>query len=249
MNRKTKDLILIYICFALFAASLIIWGITLKSRKDKMAQPQEVIQEQQAEVPIVYDRPMENPAAQVEAIQQLPEFPSGDEFAAAASFLNAYGYDAMIEDLIPCMNYSEDNFVEAYVGDATTNTGYCFSGSLVICMNNYLAPQNTPLRTINQSGISWEDFKNYINSGQPMIVWFTNDYNLPRFTDITCNNYYTMYENAHCVVVYGIENGIVAFADSLNENNGGKVGIPEDEFRQIWEACGSQCIGTFCVNR
>ena len=248
MKRKTKDLILIYICFALFAVGLVIWGITLKSCKDQMTQPQEVVQKQQAEVPIVYDRPMENPAARVEAIQQLPEFPSGDEFAAAASFLNAYGYDATIENLIPCMNYSEDNFIEAYVGDATTDTGYCFAGSLVICMNNYLVPHKASVRTVNKSGISWEGFKNYINSGQPMIVWFTNDYNSPRFTDITYNNYFTMYENAHCEVVYGIENGIVAFADSLNENNGGKVGIPEDEFRQIWEACGSQCIGVYYPN-
>lgn len=249
MNRKIKDLILIYICFTLYAVALTMWSITLKSCNDQTSQPQEVVQEQQVEVPIVYDRPMENHIAQVEAVQQLPEFPSGDEFAAAASFLNAYGYDAMIKDLIPCMNYSEDNFVEAYVGDATTDTGYCFAGSLVICMNNYLVPQNTAIRTVNKSGISWEEFKSYINSGQPMIVWFTNDYNFPRFIDITYNNYSTMYENAHCVVVSGIENGIVAFADSLNENNGGKVGIPEDEFRQIWEACGSQCIGTYYVNR
>ena len=249
MKRKTKDLILIYICFALFAVGLVIWGITLKSCKDQMTQPQEAAQEQQAEIPIVYDKPMENPVARVEAVQQLPEFPSGDEFAAATSFLNAYGYDATIEDLIPCMNYSEDNFIEAYVGDATTDTGYCFAGSLVICMNNYLVPQKASVRTVNKSGISWEGFNNYINSGQPMIVWFTNDYNSPRFTDITYNNYFTMYENAHCVVVYGIENGIVAFADSLNENNGGKVGIPEDEFRQIWEACGSQCIGIYSVDR
>lgn len=248
MKRKTKDLILIYICFALFAVGLVIWGITLKSCKYQMTQPQEVVQKQQAEVPIIYDRPMENPAARVEAVQQLPKFPSGDEFAAAASFLNAYGYDATIEDLIPCMNYSEDNFIEAYVGDATTDTGYCFAGSLVICMNNYLVPQKASVRTVNKSGISWEGFKNYINSGQPMIVWFTNDYNSPCFTDITYNNYFTMCENAHCVVVYGIENGIVAFADSLNENNGGKVGIPEDEFRQIWEACGSQCIGVYYPN-
>lgn len=249
MERKTKDSIFIYVCSILFAIVLAIWSVTLKSCKDQMTQPQEVAQEQQAKVPIIYDRPTENPVAQVEAVQQLPEFPSGDEFAAAASFLNAYGYDAMIEDLIPCMNYSEDNFVEAYVGDATTDTGYCFAGSLVICMNNYLVPQKASVRTVNKSGISWEEFKNYINLGQPMIVWFTNDYNFPRFTDITCNNYYTMYENAHCVVVYGIENGIVAFVDSLNEDNDGKVGIPEDEFRQIWEACGSQCIGTFSVNR
>lgn len=248
MKRKTKNLILIYICFALFAVALIIWGITLKSYNNQISQLQDVGQKQQTKIPIVYDRPMENHIAQAEVVQQLPEFPSGDEFAAAANFLNAYGYDTIIEDLIPHMNYSEDNFVKAYVGDATTNTGYCFAGSLVICVNNYLVSQKASVRTINKSGIFWEEFKSYINSGQPMIVWFTNDYNSPRFTDITYNNYYTMYENAHCVVVYGIENGMVEFVDSLNENNGGKICIPEDEFRQIWQACGSQCIGVYYPN-
>lgn len=245
MKRRTKDLIWIYIGFALFAVIIMIFCVTLHSCKEQVSQPQE----SETEVSIVYDTPIENPATYVEAVKQLPKYPSGDEFAAAASFLNAYGYDATIEDLISCMNYSEDNFVEAYVGDATTDTGYCFAGSLVICMNNYLVPQKASFRTVNKTSFSWEEFKHYINSGQPMIVWFTSDYNYPRFTDITCNSYFTMYENAHCVVVYGIENGIVAFADSLNEDNGGKVGIPEDEFRQIWEACGSQCIGIYSVDR
>ena len=248
MKRKTKDLILIYICFALFAASLIIWGITLKSCKDQMTQPQNVAQEQQAEVPIVYDRPMENPAARVEAVQQLPEFPSGDEFAAAASFLNAYGYDVNIYSLLDTMNYDEENFVLCYVGDARTDTGYCFAGSLVVCMNNYLAQNDAAIHTQNFTGITFEELKEYVNSGNPLIVWFTKDYQLPRYTGQVYNDYFQMYENAHCVVVYDVSNGIVSFADSLVEENNGKTGMAEDEFRQIWEACGSQCIGVYYPN-
>lgn len=248
MKRKTKDLILIYICFALFAACLIIWGITLKSCKDQMIQPQKVVQEQQAEVPIVYDRPMENPAARVEAVQQLPEFPSGDEFAAAASFLNAYGYDANIYSLLDTMNYDEENFVLCYVGDARTDTGYCFAGSLVVCMNNYLAHNDAAIHTQNFTGMTFEELKEYVNSGNPLIVWFTNDYQLPRYNGQVYNDHFQMYENAHCVVVYDVSNGVVSFADSLVEENNGKTGMAEDEFRQIWEACGSQCIGVYYPN-
>lgn len=248
MKRKTKDLILIYICFALFAAGLIIWGITLKSCKDQMAQPQEVVQEQQAEVPIVYDRPIENPAARVEAVQQLPEFPSGDEFAAAASFLNAYGYDVNIYSLLDTMNYNEENFVLCYVGDARTDTGYCFAGSLVVCMNNYLAQNDAAIHTQNFTGITFEELKEYVSSGNPLIVWFTEDYQLPRYTGQVYNDYFQMYENAHCVVIYDVSNGVVSFADSLVEENNGKTGIAEDKFRQIWEACGSQAIGVYYPN-
>lgn len=245
MNRKTKDLILIYICFVLFVASLLIWGTTLKSYKDQMTQPQKVVQEQQAEVPIVYDRPMEHPAARVEAVQQLPEFPSGDEFAAAASFLNAYGYDVYIYSLLDTMNYNEEDFVLCYVGDARTDTGYCFAGSLVICMNNYLAQNDAAFHTQNFTGITFEELKEHVSSGNPFIVWFTEDYQLPRYTGQVYNDYFQMYENAHCVVVYDVSNGVISFADSLVEENNGKTRIAEDEFRQIWEACGSQAIGIY----
>ena len=248
MNRKTKDLILIYICFALFAACLIIWGITLKSYKDQMAQPQKVVQEQQAEVPIVYDRPMENPAARVETVQQLPEFPSGDEFAAAASCLNAYGYDVDIYSLLDTMNYNEEDFGLCYVGDARTDTGYCFAGALVVCMNNCLAHNDAAIHTQNFTGMTFEELKEYVSSGKPLIVWFTNDYQLPRFNGQVYNDHFQMYENAHCVVVYDVSNDVVSFADSLVEENNGKTGIAEDEFRQIWEACGSQAIGVYYPN-
>lgn len=248
MKRKTKDLILIYTCFALFAAGSIIWGITLKSCTGQMAQPQKVVQEQQAEVPIVYDRPMENPAARVEAVQQLPEFPSGDEFAAAASFLNAYGYDVDIYSLLDTMNYNEEDFVLCYVGDARTDIGYCFAGSLVICVNNYLAQNDAAFHTQNFTGITFEELKEYVSSGNPLIVWFTNDYQLPQYNGQVYNDHFQMYENAHCVVVYDVSNGVVSFADSLVEENNGKTGMAEDEFRQIWEACGSQAIGVYYPN-
>lgn len=244
MKYRTKDLIWIYIGFALFAVIIMIFCLTFYSCKEQISQPQK----QQEEIPVVYDTPIEDPASYVETVEQLPEYPSGDEFAAAASFLNAYGCKITIEDLIKCMNYSEDNFVEAYVGDAMTDTGYCFAGSLVICMNNYLAPNNAVIRTQNFTGITFEELKEYVSSGNPLIVWFTEDYQLPRFNGQIYNDHFQMYENAHCVVVYDVSNGVISFADSLVEENNGKTGMAEDEFRQIWEACGSQCIGIYYPN-
>ena len=89
MKRRTKDLIWVYIGFALFAVMITFFCITLHSCKEQISQPQESTQEQQEEIPIVYDTPIEDPATYVKAIEQLPEYPSGDEFAAAAIFLNA----------------------------------------------------------------------------------------------------------------------------------------------------------------
>lgn len=241
MQRKTKDLILIYICFTVFAIMLIFFTATLYG-----CHPQEDIQEQQMEIPVIYDSPIENPASHVEVVEQLPDFPSGDEFAAAASFISSYGYDTNIIDLLDHMNYDEENFIECYVGDARTDTGYCFAPALVICMNNYLATDiDTNLRTQNFSGIDFGTFKDYIVDGKPMIVWYTIDGEMPQFEDELYNNYFRRYSSAQVIVVCGIQNGIVAAIDSIN----GTIEIPEDEFRQVWEACGSQCIGTYYINR
>ena len=142
------------------------------------------------------------------------------------------------------MNYSDTNFVEAYVGDARTDYGYCMTPALVICMNNYLADIDGQIRTQNMDGMSIEAIGDYLNSNHPMIVWYTNDHEQPRYTGATYNNVFRVYENAEVLVIYGIQDGVVAAMDP----NDGAIEIPVDEFESIWQACGSQAIGVYYVN-
>lgn len=244
MKQRTKDLVWIYMVFALFAIVMLLWSVSLKSCKDQINQPQEAVQEQQEETPTIYDTSITNPAGNVKVVEQLPEFPSGCEFAAAVSFLNAYGYDVNISSLLNYMNYSDDNYIECYVGDARADYGYCYAPALVICMNNYLFNHNAAIGTQNFTGITYKAFKEYISSNQPMIVWYTSDGEMPQYYGELYNNHFQMYSNEHVIVVYEIGNGIITAADSLN----GKIEIPEEEFQQIWEACGSQCIGVYDKN-
>lgn len=224
----------------LIALLIITYIVLLNTPSNK---PQTTLSES---IPIVYDRPVEKPATKVSVVKQLPNYPSGDEFAAGVSFLRAYGFDLTIEDLINNMNYSDNDFVYCYIGDATTSRGYCYSPALVVCMNNYLAKNSSyNLFTQNFSNISYQELANFITSGNPIVVWITNDYKSPRFTAEKYNDHFTLYENSHVVVVYGIENGIVAFADSLS---GEKEGMAEDEFVRLWTTCGSQAIGMYYVN-
>lgn len=240
MTRQFRDWLMICAAFLLFGALMmtITYGWEIYKASQNTQLPQE------EEVPIIYDSPVQDPANHVEQVEALPEFPSGDEFAAAVSFLRAYGYDVSIYELLDCMNYSDTDFVEAYIGDARTDYGYCMTPALVICMNNYLADTSGQVRTRNMNGMSIEAISDYLSSNHPMIVWYTNDHEQPRYTGATYNNVFRVYENAEVLVIYGIQNGVVSAMDS----DDGAIEIPIDEFESIWQACGAQAIGVYYVN-
>lgn len=241
MIRKVKNWLMFCAAFLVFgtlvAAMTYGWEIYKTSQNAQLPQEEKV--------PIIYDSPVQDPANHVEQVEALPDFPSGDEFAAAVSFLRAYGYNVSIYELLDCMNYSDTNFVEAYVGDARTDYGYCMTPALVICMNNYLASSTDgQLRTRNMDGMSIKAISDYLNSNHPMIVWYTNDHEQPRYTGATYNKVFQVYENAEVLVIYGMQNGVVEAMDS----NDGAIKIPIDEFESIWQACGAQAIGVYYVN-
>ena len=243
MKQRTKDLILIYLCFILFAITMVIITFTVYAIKENHSSS--ITQEQTEETPIIYDRSVQNPAANIKVVEQLPEFPSGDEFAAAVSFLRAYGYDLNFYSLLNNMNYSDTDYNICYVGDAKTDNGFCYPPALVICMNNYLGNKDADIRTQNFSGITFDGLKEYINNNQPMIVWYTIDGQMPQYETNNGNNPYPRYSNAQVIVVYSISDGIVNTVDSLN----GTIGVSEETFREIWEVCGSQCIGAYYTER
>lgn len=244
MKQRTKDIIIIYIGIIMFFVILLGLSSFFQDSNDMDNMSSSSYQEQKVEEPVVYDTPVKNPAKNVEVINQLPEFPSGDEFAATTSFLNAYGYSANIYSLLNYMNYDATNYVECYVGDARTNTGYCYAPALVICINNYLSDIDARIRVYNSTGLHYEALKEYVSNGEPMIVWYTSDGNMPEYNNELYKNHFRTYTNQQVIVVYNIEKGIVEATDSLN----GYISIQEDEFQRIWEASGSQCIGAYYKN-
>lgn len=188
---------------------------------------------------IVYDKPVTDPSAYVEAVSQYPDYPSGDEFAAAACFLRAYGYSADIQELIGYMNYSEDLDDVAFFGDAKTDTGYCSSSALTIAINNYLSDNGGKMWVGNMSGISFDTLSSYVSSGKLAIVWYTSDGRDPNFVSGSERMQYPLYENSKTAVAYGITDGGILIADSATRTT---TNVPLDEFESIWEKCGSQCV-------
>lgn len=188
---------------------------------------------------IVYDKPVTDPAAYVEAISQYPDYPSGDEFAAAACFLRAYGYSADIQEVAGYMNYSDALDDAAFFGDAKTDTGYCSSSALTIAIDNYLSNKGGKMWVRNKSGISFDALISYIRSGKPVIVWYTSDGDDPSFISGSERMQYPLYENSKVAVVYSITDDDILIADSVT---GTVLNVPLDEFKPIWEECGSQCV-------
>ena len=89
MTRQFRDWLMICAAFLLFGVIMITitygWGVYKASQNTPLPQEEEI--------PIIYDSSVQDPANYVEQVEALPEFPSGDEFATAVSFLRAYGYD------------------------------------------------------------------------------------------------------------------------------------------------------------
>ena len=188
---------------------------------------------------IVYDKPVTDPAAYVEAISQYPDYPSGDEFAAAACFLRAYGYSADIKEIAGYMNYSDTLYDTTFFGDAKTDTGYCSSSALTIAIGNYLSDNGGKMWVRNMSGMDFETLSSYIRSGKPAIVWYTSDGKDPNFISGSEHMQYPLYENSKTVVAYGITDDGILLADSTTRTTST---MPLDEFESIWKKCSSQCV-------
>lgn len=201
----------------------------------------------QEEMPIIYDTPAAEmpdyvPAEHIEMVYQYPDYPAGCEFAAAAMLLDSYGYSVEIQNLLDFMNYSDNNFVFCYLGDVKTE-GVVYAPGLVVCINNYLHSINAGFRSTNLTGITWNEVVSTLESGRLLVMWVTEDYTSPQFTNFMSNDQY-LYSNEHCVCVYGIDEGIVKIADPIK----GFIEIDESIFQQVWTECGEMAIGLRTVN-
>lgn len=219
-----------------FVMAAVIIAVALLQPKPQLCADQ---QQGTKDPVIVYDKPVTDPTAYIEVVSQYPDYPSGDEFAAAACFLRAYGYNADIQDLIGYMNYSDTFDDMTFFGDAKTDTGCCSSSALTIAIDNYLSNKGGKMWVRNRSGIDFDALSSYISSGKPAIVWYTSDGKDPNFISGSERMQYPLYENSKTAVAYGIADGSILLTDSTT----GMVSrISLDEFESIWEECGSQCV-------
>ena len=100
---------------------------------------------------------------------------------------------------------------------------------------------NINAEAVDISGSTREEIYDYIEDGDPVIIWNTEDM-LPTKTEVYYidGNEFIWYDNEHCVVICGYDknNNTVEIADSI----AGKVTRDADTFFQRYEDMLSQAV-------
>lgn len=176
------------------------------------------------------------PADKVEE-EQLSNISTSSEFAASALMLQAYGVEVNENDLADAAKYSDNNFVYYYWGEL--GSGVIFPPGLVIANNLYLQNINSDCRTFNLSGESWNTIKDFINQGNPVVVYYTDTNSYPVFTSWELEGY-KFYDNEQCVCIYKVDEQGVHIKNPLTAQD--EI-ITEEWFEMCWNACGSLAVG------
>lgn len=202
------------------------------------------------------DAPEAAGVLEVEPVLQNPALPNGCEAASLAALLRYAGVEADAVELamewIPRQEFTcsgPDRFGpdpnEAYAGDPASASGgwYCFAGPVVEGANRYLEAIGSPLRAEDLTGAGFAELEKRLAKGQPVAVWFTQDYQDPRRNEnftwtLPSGERYVPYGNLHCLVLAGVEGGDCLLADPLS----GSTRVDKDAFERIYTAMGSQAL-------
>lgn len=191
----------------------------------------------------------------VEPVLQNPELPNGCEAASLTEVLNYFGFDADKMDIaygyIPRVDFVEDESGRtgpdpetAYPGDPATSRGfYCFARPVCEGANAFLEEQGSELRAYDITGVTQAGLQNYLDQGDPVIVWVTLDFSAPYKGDFTWTNPATglviePYMNLHCVVLTGMGENLCVLADPLR----GTCHVDKEDFLRSFAEVGSRAV-------
>ena len=192
----------------------------------------------------------------VQPVLQQPALPNGCEAASLATLLEYNGYSVDLVslgvDYLPRQSFTYSGPYrygpdpeQAYVGDPASSSGgwYCFEGPIIEAANAWLRDQGSELRAESETGADLDRLEQLLRQGTPVAVWFTQDYEQPRFnTSFTWTlpdgSTYTPYGNLHCVVLTGMDETQCYLADPMQ----GDSVIERDRFESIYTAMGSRAV-------
>ncbi len=192
----------------------------------------------------------------VQPVLQQPALPNGCEAASLATLLEYNGYSVDLVslgvDYLPRQSFTYSGPYrygpdpeQAYAGDPASSSGgwYCFERPIIEAANAWLQDQGSELRAESESGADLDRLEQLLRQGTPVAVWFTQDYEQPRFnTSFTWTlpdgSTYTPYGNLHCVVLTGMAETQCYLADPVQ----GDSVIERDRFERIYTAMGSRAV-------
>ena len=182
---------------------------------------------------------------QLEEMMQNPELPTGCESVALTIALNYYGFELEKTTIADeYLEYSDKNFVSAYVGNPHTESGAgCFAPAIETAGNEFLETVGSDLKAADISGASLEELYSYVANGTPVVVWnsmYMNDLEKTEQTYVYQGKTYYWYRKEHCVVLCGYdkEKGIVLINDPLE----GIVERDAERFEEIYDQMGKMAV-------
>lgn len=167
---------------------------------------------------------------------QLPDYPAGCEPVSLCILLESYEYEASMPGIMDYFDRSQSDFVNAYWGSEYSE-GAAYPPAVVEAANRYLEEHGSELVAYDITGVPWSCVENLMAEGQPMMAWVTVGYDWPIWSAWNVQGM-PMYANEHCVVLYGLENGVARVSDPLE----GLIDVDADAFRDVWQRCGSMAV-------
>ena len=150
-------------------------------------------------------------------MQQYPELPTGCESVALTNVLKYYGYNigksTIADSYLPRSSW---NFVTCFWGNPHSSNGNCTSAP---DLTN--AANGSSKRAYDVSGSSWQKLYDYLDEGNPVIIWTTiyQQFLGACYASQWYNGKeYRTYTNSHTVVLKGYDRNknVVYLSDSIS---------------------------------
>lgn len=182
----------------------------------------------------------------IEAIEQLPDYPTGCEIVSLTMALSYITKTAIsTDDLIDrYLEYDEKDFVTGFVGDPREPSGAgCFPPVITKCANSFFRQNSYGYKAMDVTSSTKDDLLFYLDRGIPIIIWNTMDMEEPYpapFAVQHDSKQYDWYYPEHCVLLKGYNDERNVFI--INDPLVGEVERDMDEFYDIYERVGSMAV-------
>jgi uncharacterized protein YvpB len=200
-----------------------------------------VAQARAAEPAAVETAAVAQAALDVPCYLQNPELPTGCESVALTNLLRFWGFSLSKTELaVNWVPRSASDFVYAFLGNPFSEDGGCIMApGLTDAANDFLESSGSDLRASDISGSSMAELLQYVEQGEPVIVWTTVRMQEPGIV-LGESDGYVMRDGSHAVVLCGFDRdaGTVTVADSLD----GVVERDAWAFQRIYEVMGSLAL-------
>lgn len=163
----------------------------------------------------------------------------GCEIVSLGIALESMGIDADLDSIVRDYLDLNGSYATGYSG-SPYSVGAGYPAGIVEAANEYLGELSSTYSAHDLTGSSFDDLKQIVERGYPVLVWTTMGCAEPHFTGIT-DHKVEWYSNEHCVVMYGFDGPSVLASDPID----GLVERDEKRFRHVYDACGNMALAIY----